>query len=332
MDRLSITNYVSQLTRGLETRNIDFVQSEGAFGCNITELYVTEARELLLFLEDSLDASSIQWILQVRTPLKVRITFFTSEVHALKIQLLKAINRLKKDGLDIPQAETTISVQKLTEKNIDEILGSLEKWANTKSKGKPRSQVETSRSKSKKEQEVHIEQKHEDLYLHLRFAIKTYWTERYFARYLNIPSQKVKVLAKRIGIQQEVCGTDTLYFFDRKKALEKYYEHIIKGILDELNLKYQETSKHDFFLPDLRLKLHFFDGEKERLKILADDYAQNYDLIVIVPETLERNIGQIQDNFFQVLPLNQDKIKSALIRVIRRRINYIPAYSSGIVK
>jgi hypothetical protein len=148
---------------------------------------------------------------------------------------------------------------------------------------------------------------------------------------MNIPSQKVKELSKRIGIQQEVCGTDTLYFFDRKKALETYFKHIIKGILDELNMKYQETSKHDFFLPELHLTLHFFDGEKEQFKILADAYAQNHDLIVIVPETLRRNIGWIQDKFFQVLPLNQDKIKSALIRVISQRINYIPAYSSGII-
>ena len=331
MSRQSIANYVSQLTRGLETRNIDFVQSEDAFGCNITEVYVTEAYELLLFPGDRLDASSIQWILQVRTPLKVRITFFSSDVHTLKTQLLSAIDKLKQDGIDIPQTETAISVQELTEKNITHLLDSLENWANIKSTGRPLPQVETSRSKPKKEQEVHFEQQQEDLYIHLRFAIKTYWTERYFARYMNIPSPKVKELAKRIGIQQEVCGTDILYFFDRKKALETYYQHIIKGILDELDMKYQETSKHDFFLPDLHLTLHFFDGEKEQLKILAGEYAQNHDLIVVVPETLRRNIGQIQDDFFQVLPLNQDKIKSVLIRVIRQRINYIPAYSSGII-
>jgi hypothetical protein len=148
---------------------------------------------------------------------------------------------------------------------------------------------------------------------------------------MNIPSKKVKELAERIGMQYEVCGTHTLYFFDRKKALETYFEHVIKGILDELNIKYQKTSNHGFILPALHLTLHFFDGEEERLKIRASEYAQNRDLIVIVPETLRRTIGRIQDDFFQVLSLNQEKIKSALIRVIRQRINYIPAYSSGII-
>lgn len=331
MTRQSIANYVSQLTHGLEARNIDFVLSEAAFGCNITEVYVTEAYELLLFHEDPLDVSSIQWVLQVRTPLKVRITFFSSDVPTLKIQLMKAINTLQKDGLDIPQTEHAISVQELTEKNIKHLLDSLENWANIKSNGRPLPQIETFQLKTKKDQEASIEKKQEDLYVHLRYAIKAYWTERYFARYMNIPSQKVEELAKRVGIQQEVCGTDTLYFFDRKKALGTYFEHIIKGILDELNMKYQETSKHDFFLPDLHLTLHFFDGEKEQLKILAGEFAQNHDLIVIVPETLRRKIDRVQDDFFQVLPLNQDKIKSALIRVIRQRINYIPTYSSGII-
>jgi hypothetical protein len=331
MSRLSITNCISQLTQGLETQNIDFVLSEAALGCNITEVYVTEADELILFPKNQLDIESLQWILRVRTPLRVRITIFSSEVSALKIRLLSAINRLKRDGLVISQTEDAISVQELKEKNIKRLIDSFEKWAGVKSDRNGHAQIETSSYRPNKEQTDSLEQKQEDLYVHLRFAIKTYWTERYFARYMNIPSQKVKELGKRIGIQQEVCGTDTLYFFDRKRALKTYFEHIIKGILDELKMKYQKTSKHDFYLPDLHLTLHFFDGTKERLKILADEFAQNHDLIVIVPETLRRNIGRIQDDFFQVLPLNQDKIKSALIRVIRQRINYIPAYSSGII-
>jgi hypothetical protein len=331
MPRLSITDCISLLIQGLESNKIDFVFSEHALGCEITELYVTEAYELILFPKNQLDIESIQWILRVRTPLKVRITIFSSEVSALKIRLLSAINRLKREGLLIPQTEGAISVQELTEDNIKRLLSSFERWSNEKSDRNEHDQKDTITSSTKKSPIASIEQQQEDLYAHLRFAIKTYWTERYFARYMNIPSKKVKELAERIGMQYEVCGTHTLYFFDRKKALETYFEHVIKGILDELNIKYQKTSNHGFILPALHLTLHFFDGEEERLKIRASEYAQNRDLIVIVPETLRRTIGRIQDDFFQVLPLNQEKIKSALIRVIRQRINYIPAYSSGII-
>jgi hypothetical protein len=170
----------------------------------------------------------------------------------------------------------------------------------------------------------------EDLHIHLRNAIKTYWTERYFARYMNIPSKKLKELADRIGMQREVCGQETLYFFNRKKALGTYFAHIIKCILDELNLKYQETSMHGYLLPDLHLRLLFFDGEAEQLKILASEYVNNFDLIVITHEALRKTIGLIQDDVFKIIPLDQDKIKTALIRIIRQRIDYIPAYSSGV--
>jgi hypothetical protein len=331
MSRLSITTCISLLIQGLESNKIDFVLSEQALGCEITEVYVTETYELILFPKNQLDIESIQWILRVRTPLKVRITIFSSEVSALRIRLLSAINRLKREGLHIPQTEDAISVQELTENNIKRLIESFERWANEKSDRKGYDQKETTNSHTKKSPIASIKQQQEDLFAHLRFAIKTYWTERYFARYMNIPSKKVKEVAKRIGLQYEVCGTHTLYFFDRKKALETYFEHIIKGILDELNLKYQMKSKYRFFLPALQIILHFFDGEEERLKIQACEYAPNHDLIVIVPETLRRTIDRIKYNFFQVLPLNQDKIKSALIRVIRQRINYMPAYSSGII-
>ncbi len=312
MSGLSVADFVSKLKRGLESRNIDFVVSEEALGCNITEVYVTEARELIIFPGDKLDTISIQWILQVRTPLKVRITFFSKAVSELKIRLLTAISKLKRDGLEIPQTEQVISVQDLTENNIQRLLDSLEKWVNIKTNGRPLPLIQTFSSKLKKENYSSNGQKPEDLHVHLRNAIKTYWTERYFARYMNIPSLKVKELANRIGIQRQICGHETLYFFDRKKALGTYFEHIIKGILDELKLKYRETSNHDFFLPDLHLRLHFFDGEKEQLKILAGEHVHNRDLIIIAPEALRRNIERIQDDFFQVLPLNQDKIKSAL--------------------
>ncbi len=333
MSTTQISGYVSKLIQDLRTQNIDFVVSEEALGCNITEVYVTEANELLLFLKNQLDAESIQWILRVRTPLKIRITIFSTDVVKVKIRLLNAINQLRKDGLDIPNTQQSISIQELTKENIQRFSDSLVNWANLTSNGRSLPQVHFSRISSKTEEDSlnSISQKQEDLHMHLRNAIKTYWTERYFARYLNLPSQKVKTLAKRIGIQQEVCGHDILYFFNRSKALKTYFEHITKAVLDELNLKYQETSTQDFFLPALKLTLHFFDGEKGQLRILAGEYAQNRDLIVIVPETLHRNIGVTQDDFFQILPLDQDKLKNALIRIIRRRIDCIPAYSSGII-
>ena len=332
MSRLSITNYVSKLKDGLRTRNIEYVVSEDALGCNINEVYVIEAQELIIFPEKQLDTKSIQWILQVRTPLTVRITIFSQDSSKLKARLMKAITALKKDGLEVPQTEHAISVQELTENNIQLLLDSLENRSNLKANGRLFPRVQTSLVSTSTNVTVDsISEKQEDLHIHLRNAIKSYWTERYFARYMNIPSQKVKILAKRIGIQHEKCGHETLYFFDRKKALGTYFEHIIKGILDALKLKYQETPSHDFFLPDLHLSLHFIDKEKEQLKIQAGEYTKNRDLIVIVPESLHGNIGRIQDDFFQVLPLNQDKIKTALIRVIRQRIDYIHAYSSGII-
>jgi hypothetical protein len=146
-----------------------------------------------------------------------------------------------------------------------------------------------------------------------------------------LPIENVKEIAKRIGIQREVCGKDTLYFFDRSKALETYFVHVVKGLLTDLGLQYRETAKHDFFLPELQLGLHFFDGEKEQLKIFTGEYANNHNLIIVVSEVLRREIGRIQDDFFQVLPLDQDKIKETLIKTIRQRVGYIPAYSSGII-
>jgi hypothetical protein len=333
MSQPSITNYVSKLIGGLKSRNIQFILSEDALGCKITEIYVTEAHELIMFLRDQLDTTSLQWVLQIRTPLQVRITIFSAEVSKLKIQLLTAINKLKQDGLEIPESEHVISVQDLTETNILHLLTSLENWFNQKSNMEPLPLSEASLASSqyqKNENSGSHDQKQKELNLHLQNAIKTYWTERYFARYLNLPSQKVAELAERIGIQHEICGQDILYFFNRKKALETYFEHIIKGILDELKLKYHKTSANEFFLPALHLTLLFFDGEKDGLRSVAGESTKNPGLIVIVSEALRRNIGLIQDAFFQVLPLDQDKIKIALIRIVRQRVDYIPAYSSGI--
>ncbi len=328
-----ITGFVSKLVQNLRNQNIDFVVSEDALGCDITEVYVTEAHELLLFPKNQLDIDSIQWILRVRTPLKLRITIFSTGVSKIKVRLLRAIDELRKDGLDITHIQQAISIQELTEENVQRFSDSLVNWANLTSNERPLPQVQTSRISSKtKEGNLHsISQKQENLCLHLRNAIKTYWTERYFARYMNLPAQKLEALAKRLGIQSEVCGHDTLYFFNRSKALETYFVHITKAVLAELNLKYQETSTQDFFLPDLQLTLHFFDGEKEQLRILAGEYAQNRELIVIAPDSLCKRISVIQDDFSQLLPLNQDKIRNALLRIVRQRIDYIPAYSSGII-
>ena len=332
MSGLSIANYISQLIDGLGVRNINHVVSQDALGCHVTEVYVTEAQALILFPENQLDTESIQWILQVRTPLSVRITIFSQDASKLKIDLLKAINRLKLNGLEIPLTEQTISVQELTEYNIKRLLDSFENLTNSTTSGRPLPQIQSPIiSKPQKENIESESEKQKDLQIQFRNAIKTYWTQRYFARYMNIPSQKVESLANQIGIQHEICGHEILYFFDRKKALGTYFEHIIRGILDALKLKYQETSSRDFFLPELHLTLHFIDREKEQLKIQVGEYTKNRNLMVIVPESLHGNIGRIHDDFFQVLPLNQDKIKTALIRVIRQRIDYKPAYSSGII-
>jgi hypothetical protein len=334
MPYLSNHDYLSELIKGLKKRNIAFVMSEDALGCQIAEVYITEALELILLTYNRLDTSKLRWILEIRTPLKVRLTFLTSDVKELKIQLVRVVSELKQEGLVIPNIEQAISVLELSIENISRLLDSLENWSNLRTKGRPLPSIQTSKpssSQSTKNSGGFMSQHREDLHVHLRNAIKTYWTERYFARYLNTPIENVKEIAKRIGIQRELCGKDTLYFFDRSKALGTYFAHIVKGLLTELGLQYRETAKHDFFLSKLRLGLHFFDGEKEQLKIFAGEYANNHNLIIVVSEALRRKIGHIKDDFFQVLPLDQDKIKEILIKTIRQRVDYIPAYSSGIV-
>jgi hypothetical protein len=323
---------ISGFIKDLKKHGIDFVISQDALGCQITEIYITEAKELILFPSKRLEASTLCWVLKIRTPLKIRLTFFSSEPTEFKLQLMRAIAELKQNGLEIPKVEHAISIQELSAANLHRFIDSLENWFHIKTNGRPLPFHRVSKSSSllNNKQDDSISEKQKDLYIHLRNAIKTYWTERYFSKYLNIPSENVKEIAKRIGIQREVCGKEILYFFDRSKALGKYFDHIIKGILKELNLRFQESSKHVFYIPDLRLGLHFFDGKKEQLKILAGEYANNHDLIMIVPEKIRKKIGRIQDDFFEVLPLNQEKIKGTLIKLVRQRIDYIPAYSSGI--
>ncbi len=328
----SIQDSISVFLKGLKKRGVDFVISQDALGFQITEVYVTEAKELILFPSKRLDVSTIHWVLQIRTPLKVRLTFFVPEPTKFKLQLMRAVSEFKQNVLEIPNIEHAISVQELTTASLNRFLDSLENWFQIKTNGRPLPFLKTSKSSitPRTTTEEPTSNKQKDLYVHLRNAIKTYWTERYFSRYLNTPSENVKEIAKRIGVQREVCGHEVLYFFDRSKALGTYFDHIIKGILKELNLQFQETTRHVFYVPDLHLGLHFFDGEKEQLKILAGEYANNHDLVIVVPETLRKNIGRIQDDFFEVLPLNQEKIKATLVKVVRQRIDFIPAYSSGI--
>ncbi len=334
MPHLSTHNHLTDLIKGLKKRDINFVVSEEALGCQIAEVYITEALELILLPHYRLDTSQLRWILEIRTPLKVRMTFLTSDVKELKIQLARVVTELKQEGLIIPNIEQAISVLELTKENIARLLDSLENWSNLRIKSRPLSSIQTSKptlSLSTKNSSGFMRINQEDLHVNLRNAIRTYWTERYFARYLNLPMENVKEVAKRIGIQREVCGKDTLYFFDRAKALGTYFVHVVKGLLTDLGVQYRETATHDFFLPELQLGLHFFDGEKEQLKIFAGEYANSHDLIIVVSDVLRRKIGRIQDGFFQVLPLDQDKIKESLVKTIRQRVDYIAAYSSGIV-
>jgi hypothetical protein len=148
--------------------------------------------------------------------------------------------------------------------------------------------------------------------MQLRNAIKTYWTERYLARFLNLSVEKAREMAQRIGIGREVCGQEILYFFERPKALRAYFVHLVKGLLEELGFRYEEGPDQAFFLPEFSLAVMFFDGSKEQLRILAEDYARSYDLIFVVPEQLRITIGRIQDDLFRVIPLARNHIASAL--------------------
>jgi len=322
---------VKTLLQGLQKREIDFVVSDATLGCQLTEVYITQAKELILFLPKKNNPAMLQWILEIRTPLKVRLTFFSEDVKTLKINLVHALSALQQNGLIIPNTDHAISIQELSTQNIQRLLDSLENWVALRSEGRPLPALQATLPVDN-ERRTPTQLGQEDLTVHLRNAIKTYWTERYLARYLNTPIENAKKIANKIGIQREACGREILYFFERSKALSTYFTHIIKGILSELQLQYQETLTHEFFLPDLRLGLYFFNGEIDQLRILAGEYVNNHDLIIVVPETLRRNIGRIQDDFFQVLPLDQEIVRNTLMRTVQQRIHYIPAYSSGIMK
>ena len=241
----SLQDYTSVFIKGLKKRGIDFVISQDALGCQITEIFITEAKELILFSTKQLNVSTIRWVLQIRTPLKVRLTFFVPEPTKFKLQLMRAVSELKQNVLEIPNIEYAISVQELTTANLHRFIDSLENWFQIKTNGRPLPFLKALKSPipPRNTTDEPFSKKQKDLYVHLRNAIKTYWTERYFSRYLNSPSENVKEVAKRIGVQREVCGHEILYFFDRSKALGTYFDHIIKGILKELDLQFQETSR-----------------------------------------------------------------------------------------
>ena len=133
----SLQDYTSVFIKGLKKRGIDFVISQDALGCQITEIFITEAKELILFSTKQLDVSTIRWVLQIRTPLKVRLTFFVPEPTKFKLQLMRAVSELKQNVLEIPNIEYAISVQELTTANLHRFMDSLENWFQIKTNGRP---------------------------------------------------------------------------------------------------------------------------------------------------------------------------------------------------
>lgn len=317
---ISIHDFFSKLINGLKERKIEFVVAQDSLGCELDEVYISDANELVIFPKRMLDQITIQWLLTIRTPLKVRLTIFTSDVTEIKLRVVRAVTQLKQDGIEIPNIKHAISIQKLTDLNLQRLLDSLENWHMIKTNGRPfpLSQHEQSKHYSglTKDNPLTLD-KYQDLHIHLRNVIKTYWTKYYLAKYLNCSPLNIKDLVKRIGIQFELCGGETIYFFNRTKALKTYFSHILKGILNGLNLQYQETASSDFRVPNLRLAIFFFDGEKEDLRILAEEYVKTLNLIVVVPEKLRIKIGKIQDDLFQVIALDKSKIQSVLEQLVR---------------
>lgn len=333
MSPLSSKDGISRVVNGLKERNINFITSENALGCQVTEIYIIDAKELILFPIAHLDSSALRWILEIRTPLRVRLTFFTHEMKELKIQLMQAISSLNAEGLQISENENAISVLELSESNIHRLLEALENWGVSREYGSPMHLIQTNESSinySKSNVGSTFNEKYESLLQHLRNAIKTYWTERYFARYLNVSSEYINEFSKRFGIQHEVCGQDTIYFFDKTKALETYFMHIMKGIFNELDLQYQNNSRNYFFIPNLHLGLFLFDDETGLPSLLIEQSGKKQDLIIIVPETISSKIEHLGELLFPVLPLDKEKIKKTLRRITRQRIEYIAAYSSGV--
>ncbi|MFX1474668.1 MAG: hypothetical protein ACFFCO_04195 [Promethearchaeota archaeon] len=343
---LSNQEFLEFLVEGLSQRDLKHVVSHNAFGHKIEEVFITEARELVMLPEGLLEQNTIRWILEIRTPLSIRLTIFTHNVSEFKLRVVQAISELVKDGIDIPNLEHSVSVQELSFVNIQRLLDSLENWRDFAIRGSVNSQPQQ-KTKTRETTLTSFEHPsfthsltrhqgnsvhdvtssdfsidsidHQSLHLNLRNAIKTYWTERYLARYLKTTPEKAREIARRIGVSREVCGREVLYFFNRLEALSKYFSHILKGILDELKIQYEETSQRLFFLPTLCLVVMFFDGNKEQLRFVAEDYARTHDVIFVVPERLRATIGRITDDYFQITPLARDHIFSLLQHTLKNR-------------
>lgn len=352
----STQNFLDNLLEGLKQRNINFVVSRKSLGSKIDEVFIGEAGVLVILPNGVLNQDVIRWILDIRTPLRVRLIIFVKDVNEYKIRVMRSVSDLKNEGVSIPNIEHSISIHERSNQNLQRLLESLENWLVLRTHGRPlpnerMKQVTTKQPTSynpppsgnipspllqhqslirtgvKNDHVVPIDNLH-DLHIHLRNAIKTYWTEHYLTRYLNMPVDKVRDLAQRIGIHYEICGKEVIYFFNRTEALGTYFIHILKGVLEELNLKYEETGNQIFFLPDFHIAIKFFDGDKEQLRTLAENYAKTHDYIFVVPEQLRIKIGKIQDDFFKVIPLSKNSLTSILQEIINRRIKNAKALSS----
>lgn len=351
----SSQDFLDNLLEGLKQRKINFVVTRNSLGCKIDEVFIGEARVLVILPNGVLNQDVIRWILEIRTPLKVRLIIFVKDVNEYKIRVMRSVSDLKNEGVLIPNIEHSISIHERSDQNLQRMLESLENWLVLRTHGRPlpneRMKRVTARQSAsysppssrnfsspllhqslmrtaiKNNQAVPLDNLH-DLHIHLRNAIKTYWTEHYLARYLHMSVDKARDLAQRIGIHQEICGKEVLYFFNRTEALSTYFVHILKGVLEELDIKYEETGNETFFLPDFHIAIKFFDGDKEQLRTLAENYVKTHDLIFVVPERLRIKIGKIQDDFFQVIPLSQNSITSILQQLIRRRTKNVKPLSS----
>jgi len=338
---VSVQSFIEGLTEGLKERGISFVISRDTLGCQLSEIFIEEVRELILIPEGVLNQDSIRWILGIRTPIRIRLTIFTNEATECRLRVMRAVSDLNEEGVLIPNVDDAISIQELSNRNLVRLLESLGNWHDLRTIGRPlRRDACTSRSAITTRRLARAPLEQGDaapslengvlprpdaspetdaaLHMQLRNAIKTYWTERYLTRFLNLSVEKAREMAQRIGIGREVCGQEILYFFDRSKALRAYFVHLLKGILEELGFRYEEGPDQAFFLPEFSLAMVFFDGNKEQLQILADDYARSYDLIFVVPERLRVTIGRIQDDLFRVIPLTRNHIASALHGLVQQ--------------
>lgn len=232
---LSIKDFLEFLLEGLSQRDLKYVVSHNAFGCRIGEVFITEARELVMISEELLEENTIRWILEIRTPLSMRLTIFTHNVPEYKLRVTRAISELLKDGIDIPNIEHVVSVQELSYENIQRLLDSLENWRDLVIGSKSCSSFaqkikfrETTLSSFEPPSFTHSLTKrqgnsvhdvtsgdisndsvdYQSLHISLRNAIKTYWTEQYLARFLKTTPEKARAIACRIGVSRELCGRE----------------------------------------------------------------------------------------------------------------------------